>query len=77
MSAGEMQAEKETVTQHIGMPVITEEDNSGEEGMMIEILTNWKLVLIAFYFAVFLLKQNLIFWTMFCFLAKARLVFNL
>ncbi|XP_035407003.1 snRNA-activating protein complex subunit 1 [Cygnus atratus] len=28
---GEMQAEKETVTQHIGMPVITEEDNSGEE----------------------------------------------
>lgn len=72
-----MQAEKETVTQHIGMPVITEEDNSGEEGMMIEILTSWRLDLLAFYRAVFFLKQALESWTMFCFLAKARLVFNL
>lgn len=72
-----MQAEKETATQHIGMPIITEEDNSGEEGMMIEILTSWRLILIAFYYAIFFLKQNLVFWTVFCFLAKARLVFSL
>lgn len=39
LCAGEMQAAKETVTRHIGMPVITEE-NSDEEGTMIEILTN-------------------------------------
>ena len=32
---------KETVTRHIGMPIITEDDNSDEEGTMIEILTNW------------------------------------
>lgn len=35
-----MQVAKETVTQHIGMPIITEE-NSDEEGRTIEILTNW------------------------------------
>ncbi|NWW94543.1 SNPC1 protein, partial [Rhynochetos jubatus] len=37
-SEGEMQVAKEAVTQHIGMPIITEEDNSDEEGTVIEIL---------------------------------------
>lgn len=48
LSAGEMQVAKETVTQHIGMPIITEE-NSDEEGTVIEILTKpvtWVLIVL-------------------------------
>lgn len=53
LSAGQIQAEKETVTCHIGMPVITEEDSSDTEGIMIEILRDCSLVLlIALYYAV-------------------------
>lgn len=54
-----MQAEKETVTRHIGMPVITEEDSSDTEGIMIEILRVCRLVLlIALYYAVFFFFLN-------------------
>lgn len=74
VSAGEMQV-AETVTQHIGMPIITEE-NSDEEGTMIEILTNWWLFFKSSRLCCIFLKLKLMFWTMCCCLAIARLVFS-